>query len=173
MITLTQRYLGCFALAGLQFPVVRSDQSPQEHAGFFLLYRRSLPTFGIMDSMQVPGQPQQGLQASCVCHHLPPSLSQSKTPAAHVRLIGMQAAQHPTFADFGTGNHGHGMTPNHESCHLCNSLCQLTRFCSIASMVHTCIVLYSSLQKLHSCAELAIPATCREHTTTHIKCVAG
>jgi len=143
--TLTQRYLGCFALAGLQFPVVRSDQSPQEHAGPFPLNIRFLPTCGNMDSMQVPGQPQQGLQASCVCQHLPPSLLQSKTQAAHLRLIGMQAAQHPTFADFGTGNHGHGTPSHHKSCNLYNSLCPHTCFCSIASMAHTCIVLHSSL----------------------------
>lgn len=71
---------------GLQFPVVRSDQAPQEHAGLFPLYRRFLPTCGNMDSMQVPGQPQQGLQA----------------------------AQHPTFADFGTGNHGHEYSLSNE-----------------------------------------------------------
>ncbi|DBA97682.1 TPA: hypothetical protein ACH3X3_012574 [Trebouxia sp. C0006] len=67
-----------------------------------------------MDSMQVPGQPQQGLQASCVCHHLPPSMLHAKTQAAHLRLIGMQAAQHPTFADFGTGNHGHEYSLSNE-----------------------------------------------------------
>jgi hypothetical protein len=93
---------------------------PKSPPGFVHSTDVFLPTSGNMDSMQVPGQPQQGLQASCMCHYLPPSLSERKTRAAHLRLIGMQAAQHPTFADFGTGNHGHGTTPNHESCNLYN-----------------------------------------------------
>ncbi|DBA97675.1 TPA: hypothetical protein ACH3X3_012567 [Trebouxia sp. C0006] len=38
----------------------------------------------------------------------------AKTQAAHLRLIGMQAAQHPTFADFGTGNHGHEYSLSNE-----------------------------------------------------------